>query len=283
MQQALTNKVAIITAAIALLFSTAFTALAYEDLTVDITIHADNTAVVATYTEDGETVKENFNYDDTDIENIYVYLSDDLEIDQSEVKAAAEVTDLTDEEAAAAAIDDAQSAIDDAETYIASLDASTSQDTIDELEGKVADAQALLDEAQTAFAEDDFDTTEEKASEAQDLADEVNTLADDENDEGDAEDEDKSEEADDGDSSDFCDRTSKAAGWGVAKKCVDDEGYKLNDKMAKKVERSQDRWESKYANYGQTTDRAELQNQLHELLLLLIQLLQQQMALETSS
>jgi len=73
----------------------------------------------------------------------------------------------------------------------------------------------------------------------------------------------------------FCERTSKAAGWGVAKKCVDNENFIINDKLADKVERFAER-EDRFKDFGKTTDRAELQNQLRQLLLVLIELLQQQ-------
>jgi len=94
---------------------------------------------------------------------------------------------------------------------------------------------------------------------------------------------DDSEDEDEDDDADFCDKTSKAAGWGVAKKCVDDENYSLNDKMVKKVERFEDKNMEKYKEFGKTTDQAELQSQLRELLLLLIQLLQKQMLLQGSN
>lgn len=93
---------------------------------------------------------------------------------------------------------------------------------------------------------------------------------------------DEAEENDDDedDDRDFCERTKQAAGWGVAKKCVDDEDYELNDKMVKKVERFEDRNMEKYREYGKSTDKTELQNQLRELLLVLVQLLQKQMELQ---
>jgi hypothetical protein len=82
------------------------------------------------------------------------------------------------------------------------------------------------------------------------------------------------------DKANFCERTSKAAGWGVAKQCVESEDYVLNDKMVEKVERFQDRSMDKFKDFGQTTDRAELQNQLQQLLLVLIELLEKQVALQ---
>ncbi|MEN9922057.1 MAG: hypothetical protein RL097_333, partial [Candidatus Parcubacteria bacterium] len=134
----------------------------------------------------------------------------------------------------------------------------------------LAKAQEKLDAAEDEYEDDDYAAAEDLADDAKELAEGIFEAEDNDDDEDDDEDDDR----------DFCERTKQAAGWGVAKKCVDDEDYELNDKMVKKVERFQDRDMEKYREYGKSTDKTELQNQLRELLLVLVQLLQKQMELQ---
>ena len=299
MQLSIINKLAIIAATLAVAFGAAFTAFAYEELEIEIDVRDNSTRVEVEYQGAEGEVNEVYEYEETDLDQVYDLLAEDLDISTDEVEdAVTSVTDEdeeededeegeeSDEEEATEAIEDAEDAIAEAEEYVDSLfegvvvstticdvviDPETGksstcpeykEEVIDEsltkLKEKLADAKALLEKAEVAFDDGNFERAEDKAEAAEDLAEEIL----------DDEDEDEKDEED----NDFCDRASNAAGWGVAKKCVDDDDYEINDKMEDKVDR--------FADFGKTNDRAELQNQLRELLVILIQLLQQQMALD---
>lgn len=276
MQQTITNKLAVLVAAVALAFGAAYTAFAYEALEIEIDVLADTTEVEVQYEEDGEDVTDEYEYNTTDLDEVYTLLAVALGLTAEEVEDAVVDIDteeeMEDADEAAEAIADAEEAIADLEAYIATLDEDDDADEIEDLEADLAAAQSLLEDAEEALAAEDYDAAEGYADDAEDIVDAV--LGDD--------DENEEEGDDDDDRSDFCDRTSQAAGWGVAKKCVEDDDYVINDKMAAKVIRFQDRSMEKYQDYGVSQDREVLQNQLRELMLLLIQLLQQQMAAQES-
>ncbi|MCA9367384.1 hypothetical protein KC887_03945 [Candidatus Kaiserbacteria bacterium] len=208
MQQAINTKFVALFATLAMAFAFAFTAFAYEDLGIEVTVGSVKTEVKVLYSEvvtsgeatTTETVTKNYTYETTNLDDVYAMLADDLDITESEVRDA----------------------------------------VVSETTGNASDDDEMEDG-------DDDDDGEEM---------------DDNND-------------DSKDRSEFCKRTTeKAAGFGVAKKCVNEEGYQVNDKLANKVNR--------FADYGKSTDKAVLQGQLRELLLVLIQLLQQQMALQNT-
>ncbi len=272
MQLTVTNKLVILAASLAVAFGMAFTAYAsYDDLEIEIEVYADRVEVEVEYGDESE----DYTYNDADLEEaldgLVVDLEEDFDIDltASQIEDLAEIDNKEDEDAE----EDASDAIKDAEEEIADAaerieDAEAAEEDEDDLEAAsttLAEAKALLADAEEEFDAENYEEAEELADEAKDLAESIFEDYDDD---------------EDGDDSEFCDQTSQAAGWGVAKKCVDDEDYVINDKMAQKVERFQDKNMEKYRDYGKSTDQTELQNQLRELLLVLIQLLTQQMALQ---
>jgi hypothetical protein len=267
--QTLTNKFIVLATALAFSLGAALTAFAYDDLEIEVEVYSDRIEVEVEYDVDGEEMEEEYEYDTTDLDEAYGLLAVELGLNQQEVEDAVvkveeeeeeeeeEENEESDMEEAADEIADAEEAILEAEVCIAEMEEGS--DEMSEAEDKLANAEALLADAETAFGEADYETAEEKAELAEDLAKEIcGEEAVDEEDE---------------DNGDFCDKTKKAAGWGVAKKCVDDDDYKINDKMADKIER--------FADFGKSNDRAVLQSQLQQLLLILIDLLQQQMSLQS--
>lgn len=166
----------------------------------------------------------------------FAYSELEVEIDVYDDGAIAEVsyTNSDDEE------------IDEEFTY----DVTSEEDIIAKIVADLADEEitvAVVTEAAVFYMEDGSVEDEEMND-------------DDEDDEDD--------DSDGKDKSEFCEKTKKAAGFGVAKKCADKEGYQLNDKLANKVDR--------FAEFGKTNDKAELQNQLRTLLVLLVELLSNQ-------
>ena len=274
MQSTINLKMASLVAGFAFFFGFALQALAYTDLEVEIDIYDDGAEVEVSYVNsDDEDVDLEYESDLTDLDDIIAEIVeklDDDEIDADAIEDVAEVENEdgsldADKEDAQESLDDAEDAIDAAQEYLDGLDEDS--DEVSEGNEKLDDARDLLAEAQTAFDEDDYETAEEKADDAEDLAEMV-FKSDDDDDE---------DEDDDKDRSKFCERTKKAAGWGVAKKCHDQDGWEINDKLGDKIERF-----SEMKNFGKTTDRVELQSQLRQLLELLIELLQAQMALKSS-
>lgn len=272
MELTITNKLTLFFVTLAMSFGVAFTALAYNSLEIEVDILSDTTEVEVSYQEDGAEVTEEYTYNTTDIAEVYTLLAAELELSEQEVEDS--VTDVSDETEEADEAEEALSEVEDieedlaeasdaiaaAQAYIDSLDEESASTTIDELEAKLATAQGYLDEAQIAFDAEEYEEAEDLAKQAEDLAKEIF--------------EDEDEEESDGDktgNTNFCDKTKKVAGWGVAKKCVDNENFVINDKLANKIER--------FAEFGKSNDKAVLQNQLLTLLQTLIQLLEQQKAL----
>lgn len=274
MSKSITNKFAVTIAAVAMAFGMTLTAFAYDALEIEVDILAETTEVEVQYEEGGDVVTEEYIYNTTDLEEVYVLLAAELELTEQDVEDAVvdidEYDEVVAEEAAADAIADAEDAIADLETYIDGLD-EESTSTIEEFEAELLVATGLLADAKEAFDAEDYQEAEALAADAEAVAEDV--LDTEGKEDEDEEEEDEGDDEDD-DKSTFCERTKQAAGWGVAKKCVNDDNYVVNDKLAKKVTRFED--------FGKSTDRIELQSQLQQLLLLLIELLQQQAALKAS-
>lgn len=272
MQLTITNKLAIFAATIAVAFGMSLTAFAASNLEIEIDIYDNGSIAKVSYEEDGDDVTKTYTLEETDEDDIYAELADLLDMDVDDIEEASEVSEEdgdvpADSEEAEEAIADAEDAIEDAADWISKLD---DEETEKEASTTLAEAEDLLAEAKDAFDDEDYQKAQDLAEEAEELAEGIHMSGE----EDDDEDEDRKD--------DFCKRTAKAAGWGVAKKCSDDDDYELNEKVVKKVERFQDRNMEKYREYGKSGDKVVLQNQLQELLLLLISLLQKQMALQTT-
>ena len=266
MQQAIYTKLVAFFAMMALAFALAIPALAYSELEIDIEVGDVSTMVEVEYEESGEKMEKEFEFETTDLDEVYQAIADELGISVDAVEAALENEDgeedeeMSDMEEAAEAIADAEAAIADAAEYLEEM-GSSSDDYVTK-SGYLDTAKGYLAEAETAFENEDYDAASDWAEKAEDKV-EDHILP---------EDEDEDEDGEEKDRSDYCDKTKQAAGFGVAKKCVGEDGYVVNDKLADKVER--------FADFGKSTDKAVLQGQLRELLIVLIQLLQAQMALE---
>lgn len=279
MQLTYTNKFVVFAATLVFAFGAAITAFAYDALDIEIDIYDDYSKVEVSYEDDGDGVVKKYTFSATDLDEIYALVAAKLSISEEDVEDA--VSDVDDHngdgdkamEDAEDAMEDAETAIAKAEAYIATLDEDEASTTIAELEEDLADAKAALTDAENAFEDSEYGQAEQYADDAEDIAKKIYE------DEEDEHDEDEEEDDDSKDRSKFCENTKKAAGWGVAKKCVDEDGYEINDKLASKVDKAA----TKYSDYGKSTDQTELQNQLRELLTLLIQLLQQQRAMQSDS
>lgn len=160
-------------------------------------------------------------------------------------------------------------AIAAAEDYLDDL----GNDAKDSDEEKLADAKDLLADAEDAFDDEEYADAEELAEEAEDLALEIYDSGESDDDEDEDADEDSNDDDEDGDldddsdkghgnDEDGCDEDNSGKGKG----CDDDSE---DDNVSTTTQ-------SKYKDYGKSTDMAELQTQLRELLMVLIQLLQKQ-------
>lgn len=274
MQVTLTHKLTVLATTLAVAFGMAFTTYAaFDDLEIEVKVYEDMVEVEVEYDDEDE----DYTYEDMDLDEAYDELVKDLkddfdlEITTDDIEDIAEVEHEDDEaeaeEDAADAIRDAEDAIADAADRIEDAEeAEVDEDDLKAASTTLAKAQEKLDAAEDEYEDEDYAAAEDLADAAKKLAEGIFEVEDNDDDED--------------DDRDFCERTKQAAGWGVAKKCVDDEDYELNDKMVKKVERFEDRNMEKYREYGKSTDKTELQNQLRELLLVLVQLLTKQMELQ---
>ena len=154
-----------------------------------------------------------------------------------------------DKEDAEEAIEDAEEAIEDAELYIESL-----ENDDKDLEEYLEIAKDYLQEAELAFEDGEYADAEEWAEKAEDKV-EVYILDDKDDNKGHGNDDDK------------CDEDNP----GNSHLCDDDFEPEL-DRDRDRINLSDD-----FKNFGQSTDRVELQKQLQLLLTLLIQLLQAQL------
>lgn len=260
MQNIISTKFVALFALVALAFAAAIPAYAYDELEIELEVEGDKTQVEVEYVENGEEVEKEYEYSSTNEDEVITLLAAELGISEDDIKAAMEdesddvVVDETMEDATEA-IEEARELVTEAEAYIATIE---DEDDAAALEIELETAEGYLTEAEAALAADDFDKAEEKAEMAIDLIKDIIL----------PEYEDENEDKEDKDYSKFCDKTKKAAGWGVAKKCADVEGYEINDKLADKVDRFKD--------FGKSQDREVLQGQLRDLLILLIELLQMQ-------
>lgn len=134
--------------------------------------------------------------------------------------------------------------------------------------------QSLIDEEDLA----DLELTLEDVTAAATVTDEDGGDDADDADDSDDDDADDSDDDDaDGDNGNVCTK-SRGIGFGVMTKCADE-----NVKELKKDKEFRFEYKEAWKSYGKTTDRTELQNQLRELLLMVIQLLQQQLAAQQGS
>ncbi len=267
MQVTLTHKLTVLATTLAVAFGMAFTTYAaFDDLEIEVKVYEDKVEVEVEYDDEDKS----YTYEDMDLDEAYDELVKDLDEDFDLEITTDEIEDIAEvehEEDAADAIKDAQDAIAAAADRIEDAEkAEVDEDDLDAASTTLAKAQEKLDDAEDEYKDEDYAAAEDLADAAKKLAEGIFEVEDNDDDED--------------DDRDFCERTKQAAGWGVAKKCVDDEDYELNDKMVKKVERFEDRNMEKYREYGKSTDKTELQNQLRELLLVLVQLLQKQMELQ---
>lgn len=290
MTKSINNKLAVLCVALAVTFGAVFTAYAYENLEIDVEVLENSTVIEVEYDdENGDEVEKDYVYEgETDLDVVYDLLATELGIDRADVDAAIDDVDEYEEvtlEEAEDAIADAEEEIEKAAVVIADAEADGKETDLSA--ETLLKARASLESAIVAKDAGDYAVAEEDADEAEDFAklarmkyiDKTQADIDDEdseelNDDDDGDEEEGDDEWDDDKTSKFCDNTSQAAGWGVAKKCVDSDDYEVNEKLAKKVERFED--------FGKSTDKVVLQGQLQELLLILIQLLQQQMALQSN-
>jgi hypothetical protein len=266
----ISNKFGLFAILLAVLFSITSVAFAYDNLSIVLEVKKDNTVVYVDFAdEDDDEVSDEYGYDTTNLRTVYKAILADLQEDHQidgltadEIKKIAKVvTDKT----AQRTITDTTAKLKRATTYVASL-----KEDVSDLEEDLEEANSILEDAKEAYADEEYVEATQKAEEVMSILTII--LGEDKKTEV------KKEKKDD---TNFCENTDQAAGLGVAKKCVGEENYSINEKLGEKVERFQDRAMSKYEKYGQSTDKDELQNQLRELLLVLIELLQKQKDAQT--
>lgn len=224
---------------VAISLATALTAFAYEDLEIEFDVTKSTTKVEVSYEIDDEEVEVRYTYNTTDRKEVYRLLANELDLSVAAVMEADE-----DRQDAAEEIDDAKEAIEKAEAYIARLDNNSKER--DTYKSWLATAKRLLADAETAFAKYDYVRAERLAEQAEDKAEYIYESTDDK------EDSDRGH----GNNKDRCDKDNP----GKAKYCEDSQKEKLGDR---------------FKDYGKSNNRAELETQLRELMLILIQLLQQ--------
>ena len=255
MQKAINTKFVALFALVAMAFAAAVPAYAYDELEIEIEIKDGKTIVEVEYEQDGEDVEREYEYNTTSIQEVYTLLAAELELSEEEIEDAAEVEEYEEDESD---MEEAQEEIDEAITLIAEaadyIDTLKDEDKVEMLTGYLVTAEEYLADAQAAFDAEDYEEAENKAEMASDKI-EDHILPDDQD-----EDKDTNKQW----TKDKCE-TNPGIGIGVNEKCDDDYN---------KVERSDD----KYKDYGTSTDRAELQAQIQELMQLLIQLLTLQLA-----
>ena len=188
MQKTISIKLAALIAGLGFAMCVALPALAYESLEIEIDIYEDGSIAEVSYEdEDGDDVNEDYEFDETEIEEIYALLAAELDLTADEVEDMTEsVTeedgsvddaDSNEEDEEEEQIDDAEEAIEDAEeaiekaqAYIDSLDEEEESSLIDYLEGKLNIAEGLLEDAEEAFEDEEYEDAEEYADRAESKA-----------------------------------------------------------------------------------------------------------------
>ncbi|MFW6210296.1 MAG: hypothetical protein ACOC4E_02270 [Patescibacteria group bacterium] len=241
--------------------------LAYDALEIEVEEDDDEITFALTHVVAGDEVEEEYEYDTANLDEAYDLLANATGLSVTDIKAAVVSEEVsTDEEEleaeATAAIDDAKEEIAEASAYIAAL--AEDDDNRSEYESWLVIAEGYLEKANAAFTDEDFLTAEEWAEKAEDKAELISDRDDDDKDGyGD-------KDRGHGNDPDKCDKDNP----GKSPNCKSESSAKPEQAAKQK------QGEDKFKDYGQTTDRAELQRQLQELLVLLIALLQQQMEME---
>ena len=251
----MTLQVAALLAGLALTFGVATQALAYEEIEIEYETSNGKTIVDVSYELDGIQKDSKFNYSTTDLDEVWEKLSDDLDLTVEDIEAILDGTyfdeDNGSREDAEEAIEDAEFALEEAVYEI------EDEDDVDEraeLQEYYDTAEEYLEEADEAFNYGEYADAEEWAEKAEDKV-EVYILDDKDDNKGHGNDDDK------------CDEDNP----GNSHLCDDDFEPEL-DRDRDRINLSDD-----FKNFGQSTDRVELQKQLQLLLTLLIQLLQAQL------
>lgn len=242
--------------------------LAYDALEIEVEEDDDEISFALTHVVAGDEVEEEYEYDTANLDEAYDLLANATGLSVTDIKAAVVSEEVsTDEEeieaTATEAIDDAEDEIAEASLYIATL-AEDDDGTRSEYESWLVIAEGYLEKANAAFADEDFLTAEEWAEKAEDKAELITDRDDDDKDGyGD-------KDRGHGNNPDKCDKDNP----GKSPNCKSESSAKPEQAAKQK------QGDNKFKDYGKTTDRAELQRQLQELLVLLIALLQQQMEME---
>lgn len=281
MQRAINIKLVALFAVVAMAFAAAVPAYAYDELEIEVEIKSNKTLVEVEYEEDGVETETEYEYETTDLQEVYSLLATELDISEDEVEAATSIEDededededenededdMATQEEAEDAIADAASEIEKAQTVI--TEAELDGKEIDLSSTTLAEARELLVQAEEAYELEEYNEAESLADESEDLAKLARMKYIDKTEADIAEDEDEDEDDDDKSDNPWtkekCE-THPGIGNGVKEKCDDD--YKKSDRN-----------DDKYKDYGKSNDREELQAQLQELMQLLIQLLNLQLA-----